>query len=255
MTEDLQEKYAEKIAGLLRKAESTTPEEAETLVEKAQELMAKYAIEQAMVDAKRGVVREKVVEKRVVYGGSYSHAHYELGSVIAVVNDCRVLRSKTKNQHTLYVIGFESDVDRAIMLDTSLQIQMEVALRAARRSGAVRSEYWMTAMDKFKENRTFKFGFADGVAVRLHRAKQAGRDEYVRDTGEAGVTDSMALVVRSRRDQVNDWVDKTYGQLRSGRHTRLSSGSGSAHSAGHAAGMSADTGSAGRVGQRRELSR
>ena len=42
---DLQEKYAEKIAKLLAKAESTTPAEAELLLEKAQSLMSQYAVD------------------------------------------------------------------------------------------------------------------------------------------------------------------------------------------------------------------
>jgi len=262
MTEtDLQSKYAKKIAALLAKAESTTPEEAELLTEKAQQLMAQYAIEQALVDEALGNERrEEIVRKTVEYKSSYHHGLFELGSAIGTANDCRVLLVRDKNYTKLVLIGFESDVDRAIMLDASLQIQMQVALRAAARRGEVRSEHWMTAMDKFKERREFMFGFATGVARRLDRAKLAGREDYLERVVAAGAdrdetSSGMELVVRSRRDRVDDWVDQKYGEIRTIRGGVSAGGSYGAHDAGHRAGLNADTGSAGRVGQRRALTR
>lgn len=256
-----EEKYAQKIAGLLRKAEQTTPEEAELFLEKAVELMSKYAIEQQMIDAARGDVRdESIVEKRVKYHSSYHHGLYAVGQVIAEVQDCRILCNRRKNESVLYLIGFESDVERAIMLDASVQIQLQIALRAATKRGDVQSEHWMTAMQKFKERRTFMFGFARGLETRLLRVKKAGQDEYKEERVFAGETEDavatgMSLMVRSRRDKVNDWVDETYGQLRHGRSTRLVGGSSRASAAGFEAGLKADTGSAGHVKQRGVLTR
>src|SRR4026208_2027649 len=86
-----QEKYAEKIAALLRKAESTTPEEAELLVEKAQQLMTQYAISEAMLDAARGVERDEIDQTPIKMTGVFREAIGELLWAIAASNNCRAV--------------------------------------------------------------------------------------------------------------------------------------------------------------------
>lgn len=252
---DLQEKFAEKIASLLRKAESTTPEEAELLIEKAQTLMMKYAIEQTMIDAMAGKEREDIVEKTIKYKSSYHHGLFAIGYGIAQAQSCRVLMTRYKNQTDMHVIGFESDVERAIMLDSSLQIQAQAALRAAIRSNDVLIASWMTAMQKFAERRQFLLSYAAGVITRLERANQIARDEVIDEAIKAGQPDvapGMELMLRSRKDRVNDWVDQHYGKLTKSR-AKLRGGSGQTRRAGYSAGLNADTGSAGRIKTRREL--
>ena len=65
---------------------------------------------------------------------------------------------------------------------------------------------------------------------------------------------SVALVLRSRKDRVDEWFDKKYGNsLRSSRQSYRRENYG-ARAAGSAAGSRADIGQ-GRVGGRRSISR
>lgn len=257
---DLQERYATKIAGLLRKAESTTPEEAEALIEKAQALMEKYALEQWMIAQRTDAAAEKIVERAVYYHGYYGPAHFAIGSAIAEANDCKVLVSKFDNNTTLYVLGFESDAERVIMLDSSLQIQARAALAVAEKEEDF-FQSWMSTHRRCLQRRTFLIGFAEGLQDRLDRARATGRREYVQERVEDGesaeeVATGLALVVRSRADRLNDWYDQKYGNLKSrGMGGTKRTGSYSARKAGQRAGRNANTGSAGNLRSRKQLVR
>ena len=221
--------------------------------------MAQYSIEEAMLHGTT-VKDEKIVQHRLSYQGKYQNALFQIGSAVAHAHGCKTLQSKSyyPTVKTLYVIGYESDVERVIMLDTSLQVQAQVALAAARKGGLVSS--WMTAHEKFLEQREFLFGFASGVRTRLARAKQAGRQDYVSEQVAAGASESqvaegMELVVRSREERIDLWIEEEYPKLGKGRSAAMSRGSRSSQRAGHEAGLRADTGSSGRVGQRRSLTK
>jgi hypothetical protein len=254
VTEDLQAKYANKINKLLRKAESTTPEEAEALLEAAERLMAKWAIDEAMLAQARGDVDEKIVERTTVYNGVYHMARFDIGAAVGRAQDVKVLIGRGPKTTTLYLVGFESDVERAIMLDASVQIQAQAALERWARTGI---QAWMSASEKYKARREFLFGFARGVEHKLALAKKAGHEELRAERVAAGadateVAAGMELVIRSRKDRVEDWYDRTYGATRPVSRSYASGGSG-ARAAGSFAGRNADVGSGGRLGSRRAL--
>lgn len=262
-----QEKYADKIAKLLRKAENSaaTPAEAEAFVTKAQELMTTYAITEELLARARGVnleQREEIVEETIDYTGIYRQALYDIGSAIAKANNCRCLVSNLtykKPQTTrLHVIGFKSDVDRVRMLDASLQIQAIGGMRKAEKDFL---QSWMSGMQKYKSRRDFIFGFAHGLDQQLARANrraeaEAAAQEEIRLTGtgvdcpsaHATAEQSVTLVVRDKRERVQDWMDKTYGDSLRSVSRRYSSGSGQARGMGHEAGKKADAGTRGKVG-------
>jgi hypothetical protein len=247
MTDDAA-KYADKIAKLLAKAQTTTPEEAESLVAKAQELMTKYAIDQALLDAMKGESerREEIIEAVVEYTGTFRMATWRLAQAIAKANTCRVLVSDDTRQRVcqLYLIGFESDVERARLLDASLQIQMVRALNAWWTSDPVNA--LLDRNRKFAARRQFMFSFTQGVKERLGAAVKTATAEATKTHG-----DSVALVLRSRTDRVDDWVDREYGKLK--YTTRNYKGGGaSAHGAGLEAGRRADVGQP-KVGGQREI--
>lgn len=253
----LQEKFASKIAKLLAKAESTTPDEAEALIEKAQELMARYAIEEAMLDEARGKdAPEKIVERHVSFTGRYARELRELGSAIAYAQNCKVLVSTSPcggprggGSLRLYVIGFEGDVERAIMLNSSLQIQAQAAkAKWERDDGGIKE--WMTYKQRVLARQEFLNGFTSGVRKRLYRARKLAEDEVV---SEGTDRDHLALVVRSRQDRIQDWTDVRYGKLRSSPSRCRERGSREAGAAGMAAGLSADTGHGGALRKTGEL--
>lgn len=261
MTEDLQAKFAAKIAALLRKAESTTPEEAEALTEKAQELMSKYAIEQALIDGKRkSGEQEKVVVKYITYLGSYSRAYRDIGVRLVYANDCKPIVSDQYGAgpqggrgRVLHVIGFEGDVERVIALDASIQIQ---AAAASQKFGKTLPD-WYSSPQKSRARKDFLAGYATGLGTRLNRAKESAKESVQEEQVAAGSTaeessESVSLVLRSRKERIDDWVDETYGSLRKGRASRRSV-DGGAYGHGRTAGLSADTGSGGGLRQRGAL--
>lgn len=266
MPEFSQEEYADKIAALLRKAEDSaaTPAEAEAFVSKAQELMTKYAITEELLARARGAnlqSQEEIVEVHIDYTGIYRQALYDVGKVIAQANNCKILISNhnyTKPQFVrLHVIGFESDVERVRMLNASLQIQAIGGMRKAEKDFL---QSWMSGMQKYKARRDFIFGFASGLQQQLAAANRRAEAEAAREEAER-LTDldsrtlhtdeareSVALVIRDKKQRVSDWMDETYGDTIRKVHRSYSHGSGAARGMGHAAGKKADAGGRGKVG-------
>lgn len=243
---NVQEKQADRIARLLRKAESTQYDaEAESLVSKAQELMAQYAVDQALVEAAKNgdKQREEIVREMIVYKGRYKLPLRYVGYAIAEHNGCRPL---LRDEHVLVLVGFETDVSRAKMLDSSLQVQCIAAMwrwwKDERENHRLLSEW-----EKHKARRQFCISFADGLEAQLTAAVKAGREEASRVEAErSGITqdeaaESVALVIRSREDRIQDWFDREYGDsIRS--VSRSYAGGSSGRDAGYAAGRSADIG-------------
>lgn len=267
-----QETYAARIAKLLRKAESTTPEEAEALVAKAQELMTAYAVDEAMIANAHGEsMPEEIVEETIEYTGIFQAALMQIGYNIVRSNNCRGLsqtfpafkpsgRPKTS---VLYVIGFKRDVDRVRMLDSSVQVQAASALNVWWKR---QNKSWMSGMEKFKARREFLLGFASGLASRLEEARKQGEAEAIKNEADrmgggfgsgvqAEAAQTVTLVLRTRKEQVNDWVDSKYGDTIRTTRRRYSSGGAGARSAGHAAGRSANTGTTGIGGAKGALGR
>lgn len=265
-----QEKYADKIAKLLRKAENpaATPEEAEAFIAKAQELMTQYAIGEDLVRAAKGEVekaKEEIITEEILYTGSYAPALFMIGHAIAQQNSCRTLiadrpahfgrddegkRVRKPAGKKLSIIGFESDVRNVIQLDTSAQIQATAGLTKWWREADV-PEYW-TASDKYKARRQFLFSFAEGLGSQLRKARKLGEKAAAADeadrTGDAdAAAESVALVVRSKKERVDEWMDQSYGKLRS-RPLNYAGGGGGARQAGFDAGRRADLSGRGKVG-------
>lgn len=294
-----QEKYADKIAKLLRHAEKAgTQEEAETFVQKAQELMTQYAISEQLVNQARGEnekTQEEIVQRKIILTGIFKDALMSIAYVVVKANDCRGVTWKREASKAepnwrktpitvagveyapgemlpklsagviLEITGFESDVARVVMLNSSVQIQ---AASAQLKWWKLRKDEmsWMSGMDKFKERREFLYGFSTGLRTQLRDARVKGREAAraaeearLKDNGTAAATavqessDSVSLVVASKKKRVDDYVDKSYGRLRSSSNRR-STGSYGAKDAGRSAGRSADAGSSGRVsGGRKQL--
>jgi hypothetical protein len=244
---DKQETYADRINKLLRKAESTTPEEAELLIGKAQELMTKYAIDEAMLDAlrlSRGETGGNIVTEEFVMTGGFRVAYGNLCYYIMNQNDLeavliqdrpRTVNGKTvKQTYILKATGFKSDMDRVRMLYTSLQIQ------AAR----FQAEWWATnrsmyvGRDRagFVDRRQFLFSFANRISERLREAKVRATTSAAKEHGSG-----MELVLRDKKALVTAEFNRMYPNLRSGRQ-RQQGGSLDSHHAGRTAADRADVG-------------
>jgi hypothetical protein len=159
----------EKVRGLLAKAESTEfADEADALTAKAQELMARYSIDQAMVA--RGTDSEGPSGRRISVDDPYAQGKADLLAVIAGANRCRSVWMVSYGLST--VVGFPGDVDIVEVLYLSLLVQ---ATRAMTASGAVRDRAGRSRTRSFRQS--FMFAFARRIGERLEAATKVATDE------------------------------------------------------------------------------
>jgi len=261
MTEDLKAKYADKIAALLRKAEKTDhPEEAEAFYSKAQELMAKYAIDEAMLEASRGKQArssDPIVKEEFVLTGSFREALRDLTAHVLRNNGVKVIKlsdpgwrevgGKVYKQVVVLVgVGYKSDLDRARILDTSLQLQ---AMQAQTRFVKEYKYLYTRDRDLFLARRQFLFDFASGAGTKLSEATARGRAEAEKEHGSTGV----ALVLRDKDMMVADKFTQFFPHVRNVRR-RQAAGDAFAGGKGYEAGRRADVGQpAAGGGKKKEL--
>jgi hypothetical protein len=221
MTEN--ETRVEKVAKLLAKAERAgTPEEAETFFAKAQELMSKWAIDEASVRAAQGgYTRGDVIERRIKLNTTYAKVDASLMATVAKHNDCRVLIGSYSPGYGIhaYLYGFEADVARVEMIWTSLLIQV------ARQQKSADDLTW--ERDKRKVRQSFRYGFCNGIDSKLKAA---------RATAMVDVEPSLLPVLVAKKDLVEKHVDEIAAPSRS-RGVTVNS---AAAAAGRSAGLNAD---------------
>lgn len=244
-----QESYAEKIAKLLRKAESTTPEEAEALMAKAQELMTKYAIDEAMIAAARGLHESlgEVLKEEFVLVGIYRFPMTRLTRAVMLSNDVediqlsgvnwrRIGGKMYKETVVLYGVGFKADLDRVRMLQTSLMLQALSAESAWWRENSNLYSH----LPKGKQHlakRGFLFAFADGAYLKMREATQRGKAAAEREHSEG----SVALVLRDKSLAVKNAFEEMFPD-RVDLKNRKSQGDLFAQDSGFQAGQNADVG-------------
>jgi hypothetical protein len=236
MTESSRFDIADKIAKLLKKAESATPEEAQLLQEKVQELMEQHSIDAATLDAKRresGHEGEKIVTVMALsLDGSYRIPLRMLMFVVINTSDNvrgYVMEYNSKRSD-VYLVGYESDVKQLQLLLTSLEIQAAMAMRTWWISPkTVTRTRNFTASQKWNERRGFIVGYAAGVRTRIMRVKNAMKSEP-----------GMELVL-ARKSRVDAHVEATVGELKSTKTVVISS-SYNANAKGYTAGLNSNTG-------------
>jgi hypothetical protein len=159
----------EKVRILLAKAESTGfEEEAEALTAKAQQLMARYSIDQAMLAG--GAGREDPSGRRFGVDDPYAQGKADLLAAIAGANRCRSVWLAGYGLAT--VVGFPRDVDIVEVLYLSLLVQ---ATRAMTASGTVRDSGGRSRTRSFRQ--AFMFAFARRIGERLEAATRVATEQ------------------------------------------------------------------------------
>lgn len=195
----------ERVRALLAKAESTTfPEEAEALSMKAQELMARHSLDEAMLGAAEGTVGG-TVGVRVAVDDPYAAAKSMLLSEVAAANHCRTVWSKGLGFSTVF--GFDADVAFVELLYTSLLVQGTAAMLAA---GSQTDRYGRSRTRSFRQS--FLVAYADRIGQRLQEAEQAGRESAA---GEYG--DALVPVLAGRAAAVQEAVQAAFPRLGTNR--------------------------------------
>jgi len=126
-------KVLAKVRALLAKAESTEfPDEADAFFAKAQELMSRYSLERAAVEAladSGGGIPVRTAGRRIWLENPYLSPKSMLVGVVAEANRCRAVFASALGLVT--VIGEETDTEIVEVLTTSLLVQAGRAMLAA----------------------------------------------------------------------------------------------------------------------------
>ncbi|GAA4621829.1 DUF2786 domain-containing protein [Actinoallomurus vinaceus] len=184
----------DRIRALLAKAESTEfPDEAEALTARAQQLMARYRIDQALLATRAEEVRADgqagPVGRRLPIDTPYESPKAALLGTVAEANRCRAVWTRALGFST--VLGFPADLDAVELLFTSLLVQADSALAHEGRSGG-RSR-----------TRAFRRSFLASYAARIgERLAEATGTAERRAAAEMPGTD--LLPVLAARDQAVD---------------------------------------------------
>lgn len=154
-----------RVTSLLAKAESTTfPDEAEALTAKAQELMARNAIDAALLASKGDSPTAGAASaRRLGVEDPYAPAKATLLQEIAEANRCRSVWSKRFGFATVF--GREIDLDAVELLYTSLLVQSARMMIAASPPG---TSHDAGRTRSFRQS--FLVSFAARIGQRLHAA-------------------------------------------------------------------------------------
>ncbi|MFB6986518.1 DUF2786 domain-containing protein [Streptomyces sp. NPDC056178] len=200
-----------RIRALLAKAEATGfPEEAEALTTKAQELMARHSIDEALLAA-RTHSKEAPGACRIGVDAPYETAKAILLDAVASANRCRAVWNGDLGFST--VVGFDPDLDAVELLYTSLLVQGTVAMtkaEAGQRAGGR------------KRTKTFRQSFLMAYAQRLGSRLAADAARVTADaeaeeagtgarSGAAGSATPHLLPVLAARDMaVTDTAERMF---------------------------------------------
>ncbi|MFF0509745.1 DUF2786 domain-containing protein [Streptomyces sp. NPDC004250] len=222
-----------RIRALLAKAEATGyPEEAEALSAKAQELMARHSVDEALLSA-HASSPDAPGACRIGVEAPYEQAKAVLLDAVADANHCRAVWNEPLGFST--VVGFEADLEAVELLYTSLLVQAEAAMtkaEAAQRAGGR------------KRTKTFRQSFLAAYAHRAGTRLRAAAEAVAAEAGSAGDVDLLP-VLASRDVAVTDRLERMFPETTT---TRL-------RGAGDAAGWTEGTRAAdhAEVGRRRPL--
>jgi hypothetical protein len=168
-----------RVRGLLAKAESTSfPEEAEALSAKAQELMARHALERAAVDPAPDAAASSASVRRLWLDAPYTSAKSSLVHQVAGANRCRAVGLAALDLVT--VIGWPTDLDTVELLVTSLLVQ---AGRAMAAEGSRGSPTGGSRTRSFRH--AFLLSYATRIGERLREADAGAQEAAVRESGGA----------------------------------------------------------------------
>lgn len=221
---EIDDRVLDRVRKLLAKAEhpSTPAAEAEVFSGKAAELMARYALDQAMLTNRTIGAGAPEVRAMTVHS-PYSLAKAILLSRVAAAHRvCVAVGGDGRHLGRLCtLVGFPIDLDTVEMLFTSLLVQASFAMQAAS-AGAPRVKAF---------RRAFLMGYAASIGRRLEEVQRHTVAEA------SGGEPSVALVLADRDRLVSAAFEREFPDTRRLR-TTVSDGGGLV--AGRAAGARAD---------------
>ncbi|MFC5953177.1 DUF2786 domain-containing protein [Streptomyces pratens] len=183
-----------RIRALLAKAEATGfPEEAEALTAKAQELMARHSVDEALL-AVRTHTATVPGACRIGVEAPYEQTKAVLLDAIADANHCRAVWNEPLGFST--VVGFDADLEAVELLYTSLLVQAGTAMtkaEAAQKAGGR------------KRTKTFRQSFLAAYAHRVGARLAAAAEGRT-----SGLSDDLLPVLASRDVAVTERLDRLF---------------------------------------------
>ncbi|MFJ2949175.1 DUF2786 domain-containing protein [Streptomyces sp. NPDC087226] len=196
-----------RIRALLAKAEATGfPDEAEALSAKAQELMARHSVDEALLAA-RAPSAATPGACRIGVEPPYEQAKAVLLDAVAGANHCRAVWNEPLGFST--VVGFAVDLEAVELLYTSLLVQATTAMtraEAAQRAGGR------------KRTKTFRQSFLAAYAHRVGTRLAAA--------AETRVSDDLLPVLASRAVAVTERTDRLFPETTTTRLRGVSDAAG-----------------------------
>lgn len=204
------EKIKEKIRKLLLKADSTnSPEEAESLLVKANVLMMKFKIEESQINL--GYDDEPIKENQIKYGEFSLEGAWETDLVQALCYFLSIEMMWNSRTKIITVIGSQHDCEMAIYFFESARrafrrLSREAYLVAKKK--ALEEYPWMTVKQLEKRQllsyrsvyiRSFLFGARSGLEKKLLKMKVQTMHEY-------DVTGSYGLILTNQLERANKYM-------------------------------------------------
>ncbi|MEU1014638.1 DUF2786 domain-containing protein [Streptomyces sp. NPDC005898] len=209
-----------RIRALLAKAEATGyPEEAEALTAKAQELMARHSLDEALLAA-RTHARDTPGACRVGVDAPYETVKAILLDSVAAANCCRAVWNEAYGFST--VVGFPADLEAVELLYTSLLVQGTAAMTKAeagqRAAGRKRTKTF---------RQTFLLAYAHRIGARLAEAGE----HAVSEAAAQGVAarDSLLPVLAAREVAVGERAERMFPETTTTRVRGATDGEGWTH--------------------------
>ncbi|PZG01567.1 DUF2786 domain-containing protein [Micromonospora deserti] len=189
----------DRVRALLAKAESTTfPAEAEALTGKAQELMARHSLDEALLatgsertDLPGGV--------RLGTDPPYAGAKALLAQEVAAANRCEAVWSDDLDFTT--VLGWPADLAAVELLYTSLLVQATAAMLRGRseRSG-----------NAGRRTRGYDESFLNAFALRIGERLRAAAEEADRQVAAEAGRERLLPVLAARSEAVRERLDALF---------------------------------------------
>lgn len=230
-----------RVRALLAKAENTDfPAEAETYREKAYALIAEYGIDEALAFAE-GKTRDEIGKAEIWIENPYGRdkvalcasVYQPLGLRVVYFNSAR----DGKPGYKVVAVGYQSDLERAEILYTSLLVQAFRELNYAPKG--------QVAARSTSNRKTFLVGFSYVIRQRLIEAAACAAERV----HEVSTGVSTALVLVDRKTAVAQAFTEAFPHTK--KVSRKLSGNG--YAAGKEAGARADLGNKRVGGNRRAL--
>jgi hypothetical protein len=207
-------KMLSRIRALLSKAEATTfDEEAQAFTAKAQDLMTRYAIDEALLEESDG--HGDVGARRIHIDNPYAQAKVQLLSTVGSINRVRVVWDDQHGMAT--VVGMAVDLELVDMLFTSLLIQATRALTEAGNASIAKGGYQSGRLNRSPSfRRAFLLSYATRIGERLTEAGQRAAEESTSSHGA-----ELVPVLARRAEEVDLRFEKMFPNTREIRAKRV----------------------------------